>query len=204
MESSGAILSILLALCASQSTSDVQEFYGKRSAGNLSHFAYEMPEYPPHPDPRQAKTVVVEPTIERPAFGGHILGSHRGEWGGELAYRHPDGRTEVLLHEPVDAIESFVGRQLAFVGLAHLGLNEGAIYEVKVDRSGDIAVEVVAELTGAPIYSGRGRSGELLFLTASGRFKRNGLQAIPIFDCYSLTEDLVVRATSCENVRDAR
>lgn len=204
MESSSAVLSILLSLVASQSTTEVQEFYDKRGAEELSHFSYEMPEYPPHPDSSKARVVVVEPTLGRPAFGGYILGSHRGEWGGELAFRHPDGRTEVLLHEPVDAIESFAGRELAFVGLAHMGLNEGKIYEIRVDASGDIAVGVVVELPGAPIFSGRGDSGELLFLTASGRFKRNGLHAIPIFDCYSLAEDLIVRTESCAKVRDAR
>lgn len=204
MQLSSTFLSILLALCASHSTSDVQEFQAKRSAEKLGHFAYEMPEYPPRPDPSQARKVVIEPTIGRPAFGGHILGSNRGEWGGELAFRHPNGRTEVLLHEPVEAIESFAGRQLAFVGLAHLGLNEGAIYEVKVDRSGGIAVELVSELPGAPLYSGRGDGGQLLFLTASGRFERNGLRAIPIFDCHSLADDLIVRTESCANVRNAR
>jgi hypothetical protein len=204
MDPSSVVLSLFLALCASQSTTDVQDFYGKRGAESLSNFTYEMPEYPPHPDSSETRSVVINPTVGRPAFGGYILGSHRGEWGGELAFRHPDGRTEVLLHEPVEAIERFAGRELAFVGLAHLGLNKGAIYEVKLDGSGDIAVEVVAELPGAPIYSGRGESGELLFLTASGRFKRNGLHAIPIFDCHSLAENLVVRTESCAKVRDAR
>lgn len=199
-----AFLSILLAFHASQSTDDIVEFHAKRSFEDVRHFAYEMPEYPPHPSPSQSRTVIVEPDIGHPAFGGHILGSHRGEWGGELAFRHPNGRTEVLLHKPVDAIESFLGRELAFVGLAHAGLTVGAIYEVKMDSSGDIVVGIFAELPGAPFFSGRGDRGQLLFLVQSMRYKYIGGQANPIFDCYSLAEDLVVRPELCTNVRDAR
>jgi hypothetical protein len=199
----GALLSIFLVGCASNSTTRVHDLLSRPAIEVATHLAYEMPEYPPHPDPAQARTVVVTPTIAVPAFGGHILGAHRGEWGGELAFRHPDGSTEVFLHEPVQAIENVAGRYLAFVGLAHLSANSGAIYHVSSDNSGRIHVDFMVRLAGAPIYVARVTKG-VVFVVASGRFERKSLVATPIFDCYFLDEHFRIMPTSCARVRAGR
>ena len=199
-----AFMSFFLACCVSQSTTEIDDLSSMKEVEDLGHLAFEMPEYPPHPDPSQARRVSVTPTIAVQAFGGYILGTHRGEWGGELAFRNRMGATEVLLHEPVQAIEAIAEQYLAFVGLAHLGLTSGAVYRVAPLETGGVKLELVTQLNGAPMRVGRGENGDVVFLTASGRYERSGLRAIPIFDCFSLGVDLAIKPISCAIVRAAR
>ena len=204
MKISTVLVSVLLVGCASYSTTEIDDLFPEPTGEDLSHLAFEMPEYPPHPDLSLARTVTVTPQIGIPAYGGLILGSDRGEWGGELAFRGPDGNVQVFLHEPVEAIEEISGNYLAFVGLAHLSANRGSLYRVIRDETEGAKIELFSKLSGAPIYVTRGRNDEVLFLTHSDRFKRKGLRAIPIFDCHSIEDDLVIRRVPCSRVRTAR
>ena len=198
------LVSVLLVGCASYSTTGIDDLFPEPAGEDLSHLAFEMPEYPPHPDPRLTQTVTVTPQIGIPAYGGFILGSGRGEWGGELAFRGSDGDVQVFLHEPVKAIEEISGNYLAFVGLAHLSANRGSVYRVTKDESEGVKIELFSKLSGAPIYVARGRNDSILFLTHSDSFKREGLRTIPVFDCYSIEDDLLIRRAPCSRVRTAR
>ena len=201
---SAVLLSVLLIGCASYSTTGIDDLFPEPTGEDLSHLAFEMPEYPPHPDPSLARIVTVTPHIRIPAYGGFILGSGRGEWGGELAFRGSDGDVQVFLHEPVKAIEEISGNYLAFVGLAHLSANRGSVYRVTKDESEGVKIELFSKLSGAPIYVARGRNDAILFLTRSNSFKREGLRTIPVFDCHSIEDDLVIRRVPCSRVRTAR
>lgn len=60
---------------------------------------------------------------------GWLVGTDRGEWGGELAYVHDQGTSTIILDENVQDIYRLGERYIAVTGLSH-GFSRGAIYEV--------------------------------------------------------------------------
>lgn len=93
---------------------------------------------------------------------GYLVGSNRGEWGGEITFVDTSGDSFVIARENTNAIYQTTYGILAVTGLAHMSANSGFIQ--KVYRGGDgrwIATKWRA-LPGAPRSSWLLRDGRLL------------------------------------------
>lgn len=82
--------------------------------------------------------------------GGWLVGGDRGEWGGELVVVGDDGTFQTLLEKNVRDLHAVGDRIVAVVGLAHLGLNSGALYEVQRGPGNTWTAATWRVLPGAP------------------------------------------------------
>ena len=100
--------------------------------------------------------------------GGWLTGGNRGEWGGELVYVADNGASAVILNENIEDIYKLGERYIAFAGLSHLGSNNGMVYQLMHDDSGQWRAEPWLKLPGAPHASWFVETGELLINTSGG------------------------------------
>lgn len=98
---------------------------------------------------------------------GWLVGSDRGEWGGELAYIEDGQSPQIILNENVEDIYKLGDRYVAVSGLAHLVANRGEIYAITPAKEGWVATPWRA-LPGAPQSSWMVGTGELLVNTIGG------------------------------------
>ena len=100
--------------------------------------------------------------------GGWLAGGNRGEWGGELVYIADNGAPTIILNENIEDIYKFGERYVALAGLSHLGLNNGMVYQLVYDDTGQWRAENWLKLPGAPRSSWFVETGELLINTSGG------------------------------------
>ena len=99
---------------------------------------------------------------------GWLLGSNRGEWGGELVHLAKDKESTILLTKNVEDIYQLGNRYIALSGLSHMMSNSGYIYEVSQNKTGLWQAEPWLRLPGAPKSSWPLETGEILINTNSG------------------------------------
>ncbi|WP_240221876.1 HEAT repeat domain-containing protein [Rheinheimera hassiensis] len=99
---------------------------------------------------------------------GWLAGSNRGEWGGELVYIADNGASTIILDENIEDIYKLSDRYVAVTGLSHLGSNNGMIYHLIHDDTGQWRAEEWLKLPGAPHSSWFVETGELLINTSGG------------------------------------
>jgi HEAT repeat protein len=76
------------------------------------------------------------PRVARLSLGaGELIGSNRGEWGGELVWQPADGQAQPLIKHNVVAIEAAEDGAIVLFGLAHMGLVDG--YAVRISQRDD-------------------------------------------------------------------
>jgi hypothetical protein len=144
--------------------------------------------------PNQASAPeVVVPDYSLDAFGGHLLGTDRGEWIGKLMFQDADGHLTTLLNENVHGIVKNADGIFAFTGLAHLSLNEGYIHFVTQEPHGPVLVTRLGRLPGAPTRVRQLQpTGATFFLVYAG-FSNNR----QVFECYQLAGKIVRRGHDC-------
>lgn len=81
--------------------------------------------------------------------GGWLIGTNRGEWGGELYFQRAGSPPKKLLDENIVAIERVGDDIVAFGGLAHLGSNRGVVIAIE-RKNGSYAAHARLPLPGAP------------------------------------------------------
>lgn len=108
------------------------------------------------------------PNIALKVTNGWLVGSNRGEWGGELVHLDTNGEQTIILEENIEDIYKLGDRHIAITGLAHLTLNSGLIYEVYQEKDGSWKSKPWLTLPGSPISSWFVESGELLINTYGG------------------------------------
>jgi hypothetical protein len=64
-----------------------------------------------------------------------LVGTNRGEWGGDLAWKPVDGLAQRLHDHNVVAIEPAEGGAIVLFGLAHMGFVDG--YAVRASQRGN-------------------------------------------------------------------
>ena len=127
------------------------------------------------------------------AFGGHLLGTDRGEWVGKLTFQDANGNLVALINENVHGIVKNSEGIFVFTGLAHMSLNEGEIFAVTRTPDGKLTASSVGYLPGAPSrVRQREPGGATSFLVYSG-FR--GDQRL--FNCYQLIGKVVSRGQDC-------
>ena len=109
---------------------------------------------------------VVNKRTTKPSCGlkvpnGFLLGSNRGEWGGELIFTDGASAAIRVIEDNVRGIHHLPFGIVAITGLAHITLNHGMIYLVEVPASGKPKATKWKSLPGAPRQSGIMSDGRL-------------------------------------------
>jgi len=108
------------------------------------------------------------PELALKVENGWLTGSDRGEWGGELVFIDEEGNSTILLNKNIEDIYRLGELTIATAGLAHLGKNNGAVYKLELNNSGDWVVAPWIKLPGVPRSSWFVETGELLINTLHG------------------------------------
>jgi hypothetical protein len=104
--------------------------------------------------------------LQRPA--GYLVGFNRGEWGGALLWYGNDSKLrKSLIDDNVVEIIPAGGALVAFVGLAHLGMDEGHAVEI-LETPKSFAVGRSVDVGSAPCAAAREGSGSFLVVTFKG------------------------------------
>jgi HEAT repeat protein len=100
--------------------------------------------------------------------GKYIVGTDHGEWGGELYEVGTDSQARVLLDQNTSGVYRLPFGILAVTGLAHLGMDHGALYLVRPLEGGKFKATLWKTLPAAPGPSGMLRNGDLIVGTTAG------------------------------------
>ncbi len=137
------------------------------------------------------------------AFGGELVGRDAGEFGGGLVFRDSKGQEYKLLPR---VYRKDGGLDLAapnvrgiginghgvfvFTGLAHLGIGSGSIHQVHQTHNGEIKVNLVTRLPGAPANIQQREDHSFRFVVHEGRLrsKEPSRKLCMSFDGESATE----------------
>lgn len=110
------------------------------------------------------------PQVALRVDGGWLVGSSRGEWGGELVFLGDDGANQTILEENVEDIYSLGSRIVAVTGLAHMGINNGMLYDLTRVEQSRWNARPWRSLPGAPHSSGLVSSEEVMVSVGRGVF----------------------------------
>jgi hypothetical protein len=153
---------------------------------------------PIHEDPFAARSEPAPPSHSLEAFGGRILGYDEGEWGGELLFQDASGAIRILVKENVRAIVDTPSGIFVFTGLAHLYLDQGALYQVQRSSSGGIELVWIRRLAGSPSEIVEQADGSVRFKTATDEFVETPNGMVSVHECFVLDARKKVRHVSCE------
>ena len=101
----------------------------------------------------QRKPIKQVPDVALRVDGGWLVGSDRGEWGGELVFIGDDGTRQRILDGNVEDIFRLGTRLVATTGLAHMSMNNGALVALGKGPDGRWMAETWRVLPGAPAVS---------------------------------------------------
>jgi hypothetical protein len=163
-----------------------RKLYGKAHARQLERLAYEsaVRSYGPPDDAEPDEHGVIEmndsnlvervttirqvPTVALKIADGWLLGSDRGEWGGELLHMPADGSSSVLFDANIENIFTLGDHVVATSGLAHLFLNDGILLKIELNSFGRYIASPWKRLPAAPVKSSMLKDGSLLVDTHDG------------------------------------
>lgn len=100
--------------------------------------------------------------------GGWLVGSNRGEWGGELVFIGDDGAKVRVLSANIEDIYQLGDEIIATTGLAHLGSNSGMIFKLFYDKNNGWTAQEWIKLPGSPQSSWFVETRELLINVLRG------------------------------------
>ena len=118
---------------------------------------------------RHVRTIQQVPDVGINVDGGYLVGSSRGEWGGELVFVDREGKQTTLLHDNVRGLHHMTSGIVVVTGLSHLSTNTGAVFKVAKGEDGVWRASRWKELPGAPVASGLRPNGNLFVGCEGGR-----------------------------------
>lgn len=130
-----------------------------------------------------------------PAFGGRLLGSDHGEWGGRLSFQYEDGTLVPLLDTNVVGLHRMPFGVVVVTGFWHLTADDGKL--LLVTRNGDrkLRVDLLAVLPHAAVESWQRKDGSLdIAMLDKDIEPRDGVWA---FQCVHLMLDRRVEPMPC-------
>lgn len=99
---------------------------------------------------------------------GTIVGSNRGEWGGEISFLDSNNIPHVIAKENTEAIYRTAHGVFAVTGLAHIARNNGFILNLSRGADGKWAAAKWRVLPGAPKFSRLLKDGRMLVSCRGG------------------------------------
>lgn len=143
--------------------------YAPEGSHSASENKQEGPNLPGKNPEKRGEIVLRTPEVGIRVEGGWLVGSDRGEWGGELAFIKEDGSSEIVRHGNVNAIHKLGERYIAVMGLSHLGISWGKILDLSRQNDGSWQAKTWKILPAAPESSHRISEDEVLVIVeASG------------------------------------
>ena len=130
-----------------------------------------------------------------PAFGGRLLGSDHGEWGGRLSFQYDDGTLVPLLDANVVGLHRMPFGIVVVTGFRHMTADDGKL--LLVTRNGDrkLRIDVLKVLPHAAVTSWQRKDGSLdIAMLDTDVEPRDG--ALP-FECVHLLPDRRVEPMPC-------
>ena len=116
----------------------------------------------------EVEPIVQVPDVALKVDSGWLVGSSRGEFGGELMHISSEGHASLVLDANVEGLHSFGSAIVATTGLAHLVSNYGRVYRLEDRSDGAWKANPWVVLPGAPRSSWIVETGELLINTHGG------------------------------------
>jgi hypothetical protein len=108
------------------------------------------------------------PDVALRVSDGWLLGSDRGEWGGELVFRPDHGAIQRILEDNIENVYHVGSRTIAVAGLAHMMINHGMLYQLTRAPDGQWSAAPWRSLPGAPRSSWLLETGDLLINVSGG------------------------------------
>ena len=121
-----------------------------------------------NPIRRCGPKAVYQETISFPVTDGLLVGTDKGEWGGELNFVSDKGDRRLLLQDNVNAILRTSDGLIVITGLAHMTLRYGSVYLVRPDNQGAWSIEKKLVLPGSPAGIQQMSDEEVLIDTSGG------------------------------------
>jgi HEAT repeat protein len=137
------------------------------------------------------QTIRQKPDVALRVSDGWLVGSDRGEWGGELVHLPRRGAHDVVFEANVEDIYQLGDRLVAITGMAHMLLNAGTLLRIEKNDSGRYIATPWKRLPAAPMSS---------WLIAGDRLLVNTLEG------GSVIVDAAgkLRMAACTSVRESR
>jgi hypothetical protein len=152
---------------SSETASIVKRQTDELDAASLARMSYPVEIIGYGPEGRVVNKTTTKPSCGIKVPNGFLLGSDRGEWGGELVFTDGASAAVRVIEDNVRGIHQMPFGIVATTGLAHLMLNHGMIYLVEVPASGKPKATKWKSLPGAPRQSGIMADGRL-FISCNG------------------------------------
>lgn len=108
-----------------------------------------------------AKSYKQIPDVGIKVDDGFLVGSARGEWGGELMFIDSGGKSSMVLKDNIHGIHHTSEGILVVAGLGHLGSMRGTAYKISRDDTGNWSVVRWKALPGAPRSSASTKDGSI-------------------------------------------
>jgi len=106
------------------------------------------------------------PTTGLRVKGGWLVGSNRGEFGGELAFISDTGSKEILFSDNIHQIYNANNSLFVIAGLSHLLTSSGTIYKLSQTPAG-IQHKALHELDAEPNTSFLSSNGDIVINTST-------------------------------------
>lgn len=148
-------------------------------------------------DGEHVKKIQVVPDHVLAAFDGELLGSDRGEWGGELVFRDKGAVIHRMLEHNVRAIIPMPFGVVVFTGLAHMGMSTGAIYLITQDPGHLPRANLLHGLSGAPSDILWTVNDDLVFTVLPGIRTKRDFFSPPSPECDLLDKKGELRTLPC-------
>ena len=131
------------------------------------------------------------------AFGGTVIGKDEGEWGGEVAFREPNGTTYQLVPDNSHGIFDMPYGVVALTGLSHLRTNRGSVHVLSRSQGQRVKATQTLRLPGAPCdVMRRGNQIEMRVFTGFSADDSGGSK--PEYHCYALKSATVLSPQQCQ------
>ena len=130
------------------------------------------------------------------AFGGTVIGKDQGEWGGEVSFHEPDGRTYTVIDDNSHGIFEMPYGVIALTGLAHLGINRGEVHLLSRSSDGLVSSTSLMRLPGMPCDVLK-VGNHITMRIPSGQKKLPGGVLTSSYSCYVLASDKTLSQYKC-------
>lgn len=139
-----------------------EKFYTRVDASVLKSLEYPTEVIGWDEKGRNVEKIVQMPQVALKIQEGWLVGASRGEWGGEAVFIGEDSEPRILIRDNIEDIYEMPFGYVVTAGLAHLSLNSGAIYLVRLSEQKTPKAQALFALTGQPESSWKMNDGRLL------------------------------------------